>query len=50
VTDQPMVERMTLFWHNHFTSSLEKVRYAPAMYRQNELFRREAFGNFGRLL
>ena len=22
VTDQPLVERMTLFWHNHFTSSL----------------------------
>lgn len=50
VTDRPLVERMTLFWHNHFTSSLEKVRYAPAMLRQNELFRREAFGNFGRLL
>ncbi|CAN5333099.1 DUF1800 domain-containing protein [soil metagenome] len=50
VTDQPLVERMTLFWHNHFTSSLEKVKYAPAMYRQNELFRREALGNFGRLL
>lgn len=49
-TDQPLVERMTLFWHNHFTSSLDKVRYAPAMYRQNRLFRREAFGNFGRLL
>lgn len=50
ITDQPLVERMTLFWHNHFTSSLEKVRYTPAMYRQNGLFRREAFGNFGRLL
>jgi uncharacterized protein (DUF1800 family) len=50
VTDQPLVERMTLFWHNHFTSSLVKVWYAPAMYHQNELFRREAFGNFGRLL
>jgi len=50
VTDQPLVERMTLFWHNHFTSSLEKVKYRPAMYRQNELFRREALGNFGRLL
>jgi len=23
-TDQPLVERMTLFWHNHFTSSLLK--------------------------
>jgi uncharacterized protein (DUF1800 family) len=50
VTDQPMVERMTLFWHNHFTSSIAKVRYVPALYRQNELFRREAFGNFARLL
>jgi uncharacterized protein (DUF1800 family) len=50
VSDQPMVERMTLFWHNHFTSSLQKVRYAPARFRQNALFRREAFGNFARLL
>jgi uncharacterized protein (DUF1800 family) len=49
-TDQPLVERMTLFWHNHFTSSLGKVGSAPAMYRQNALFRREAFGNFARLL
>jgi uncharacterized protein (DUF1800 family) len=50
VTDQPLVERMTLFWHNHFTSALGKVGSAPAMYRQNALFRREAFGNFARLL
>jgi uncharacterized protein (DUF1800 family) len=50
VTDQPLVERMTLFWHNHFTSSLDKVRYAPMLHRQNALFRREALGNFARLL
>jgi uncharacterized protein (DUF1800 family) len=50
VTDQPLVERMTLFWHNHFTSSLDKVGSAPMLYRQNALFRREAFGNFARLL
>ena len=49
-TDQPLVERMTLFWHNHFTSSLLKVRYAPSLYWQNALFRREAFGNFATLL
>jgi uncharacterized protein (DUF1800 family) len=49
VTDQPLVERMTLFWHNHFTSSLDKVP-APALDQQNALFRREAFGNFARLL
>jgi uncharacterized protein (DUF1800 family) len=50
VTGQPLVERMTLFWHNHFTSALNKVHYPPALYRQNVLFRREAFGNFARLL
>ncbi|HEY6981953.1 DUF1800 domain-containing protein [Reyranella sp.] len=50
VTDQPLVEKMTLFWHNHFTSSIQKVRYVPALYRQNTLFRREALGNFATLL
>ena len=50
VTDQPLVERMVLFWHNHFTSGLQKVRFAPAMYRQNALFRRHALGNFATLL
>jgi uncharacterized protein (DUF1800 family) len=49
-SEQPLAERMVLFWHNHFTSSLKKVKYMPAMYRQNELFRREALGNFGTLL
>ena len=49
-TNQPLVERMTLFWHSHFTSAFDKVRYATALYRQNALFRREAFGNFARLL
>jgi uncharacterized protein (DUF1800 family) len=49
-TDKPLVERMVLFWHNHFTSSMLKVRYAPALFRQNALFRREALGNFSTLL
>jgi uncharacterized protein (DUF1800 family) len=50
VTNQPFTERMVLFWHNHFTSSFLKVRYAPALFRQNALFRREALGNFATLL
>jgi len=50
VTDRPIRERMVLFWHNHFTSSLKKVHYMPALYRQNMLFRREALGNFAALL
>ena len=50
VTDQPLTERLVLFWHNHFTSSLQKVRFPPALWRQNALFRREAAGNFATLL
>ncbi len=49
-TDQPLVEKMTLFWHNHFTSAVQKVRYVPSLYWQNVLFRREALGNFATLL
>lgn len=49
-TDSPLTERMTLFWHNHFVSGLQKVKHPDMMYRQNLLFRREAMGNFARLL
>jgi uncharacterized protein (DUF1800 family) len=49
-TDQPLTERMVLFWHNHFTSSFMKVHYPPALFRQNALFRSHALGNFATLL
>jgi len=49
-TNQPVAERMVLFWHGHFTSSFKKVRFAPSLFRQNALFRREALGNFATLL
>src|SRR3546814_15399088 len=41
---------MTLFWHNHFTSSLEQVKAPVLLYRQNALLRRHALGNFATLL
>ena len=50
VTPSPLTEKMTLFWHNHFVSSLQKVRLANLMARQNQLLRRHALGNFGELL
>lgn len=50
VTPSPLTERMTLFWHNHFTSSLEKVKSSALMARQNALLRRNALGNFATLL
>ena len=46
----PLTERMTLFWHNHFATSQQKVRSSQLMYRQNALLRREALGNFATLL
>ena len=49
-TPAPLTERMTLFWHNHFVSSQQKVRSGQLMYRQNVLLRRHATGNFGALL
>jgi uncharacterized protein (DUF1800 family) len=49
-TPAPLVERMTLFWHNHFTSGRQKVRFPQLMYRQNALLREHALGNFATLL
>ncbi len=49
-TDTPVNEHMTLFWHNHFTSSLEKVEQPNLMLNQNKLLRDNAMGNFRTLL
>ncbi|MGZ5042006.1 MAG: DUF1800 domain-containing protein [Usitatibacter sp.] len=50
VSPSPLTERMTLFWHNHFATSQQKVRLPQLMYRQNALLRREALGNYAALL
>jgi len=49
-TPSPLTERMTLFWHNHFVSSQQKVKLAELMYRQNVTLRANALGNFGDML
>jgi uncharacterized protein (DUF1800 family) len=49
-TPSPLTERMTLFWHNHFVSSQQKVKFSHLMLEQNLLLRRHALGNFGQLL
>jgi uncharacterized protein (DUF1800 family) len=49
-TSSPLTERMTLFWHNHFVSSQQKVKLAELMYRQNATLRANALGNFADLL
>jgi hypothetical protein len=48
--EHPLREKLVLFWHGYFTSSMRDVRNGEAMIRQNELFRRHALGNFGELL
>ena len=49
-TPSPLTEKMTLFWHNHFATSQQKVRFAAYIYRQNSLLRRNALGNFANML
>jgi len=50
VTPSPITERMTLFWHNHFVSSQQKVRFSRLMYQQNVTLRANALGSFADLL
>ena len=45
-TPNPLVEKMTLFWHGHFATGAEKVQDAELMYTQNKLLRDNALGNF----
>ena len=45
----PLAEKMTLFWHNHFATSNAKVRSTEKMEVQNALIRKHALGSFRRL-
>jgi uncharacterized protein (DUF1800 family) len=42
----PLREKLTLFWHGHFATSIHKVGSVERMLRQNELLRRHALGDF----
>jgi uncharacterized protein (DUF1800 family) len=46
----PLAERLTLLWHNHFATSNLKLSSLPAMRRQNEIFREFGRAPFGELL
>ena len=49
-TPRPLQEHLTLFWHNHFATSQEKVMDYELMLRQNQTFRDLGNGNFRTLL
>jgi uncharacterized protein (DUF1800 family) len=45
-TPSPLVEKMTLFWHNHFANSWDKVFRTRWLHHQNGLFRVHGLGSF----
>ena len=47
---RPLQEKMVLFWHGHFATSAQKVRNAYFMWKQNEIFRSMASGNWLQML
>ncbi|MFD6159806.1 DUF1800 family protein [Nocardia sp. NPDC060256] len=46
---QPIHEKLTLLWHNHFATSAAKVRDAATMAAQNQRLRTLGTGDFGAL-
>lgn len=50
MTPNPLIERMTLLWHNHFATSNDKVDDVAAMFEQNNLLRKHSLGSFRDLL
>jgi uncharacterized protein (DUF1800 family) len=48
-TCRPFEEKMTLFWHNHFATSVSKVP-SLLMFLQNQTFRKYALDRFDTLL
>ena len=49
-SSNPMLELMSFFWHNHFATSVRKVKEPSLMLQQNLIFRTHCIGNFADLL
>lgn len=49
-TPHPLLEQMTLFWHNHFAITSARVNHPALMCRYVQLLRRHALGRFDALL
>lgn len=47
--NNPANEKLTLLWHNHFATSMEKVRTARIMANQNQKLRELCLGDFREL-
>lgn len=49
-TNRPLIERLTIFWHDHFATSGAKVTAGPAMHEHIQTLRANALGSFPNLL
>src|SRR5688500_7138592 len=47
---RPLQEKLVLFWHGHFATSVQKVKFAYFMFRQDQAFRQNASGSWRGLL
>jgi uncharacterized protein (DUF1800 family) len=45
-TLHPLREKMTLFWHDHFATSIAKVQRTDLMFKQNQVLRKHALSKF----
>lgn len=45
-TENPLREKLTLFWHNHFATSYAKIKSSMLMVEQNISLRKHALGKF----
>ncbi len=48
-TTNPLREKLALFWHGHFATSVQKVKSPRLMYDQNQIFRNAGAGSFSDL-
>jgi uncharacterized protein (DUF1800 family) len=48
-SEYPLREKMTCFWHNHFVSTVQKVKVNYWIYQHNQILRENAFGNYKEL-
>ncbi|MEZ5247380.1 MAG: DUF1800 family protein [Acidimicrobiales bacterium] len=46
----PIYEKLTLFWHEHFSCAQDKIYDFPELWDQMRMFRRMAMGNFDALV
>jgi uncharacterized protein (DUF1800 family) len=47
---RPLEEKMTLFWHGILATNYRTIENSYHMFMQNGMFRRNAVGNYGRML